>query len=62
MTIRKMGHLNPRIKLMIDLQKAFRVVHSKYAVYADSEANLHFTDAERRAMNDKELVKKNLTN
>jgi len=49
-TIRNMGKLNPRIKLMMDLQKSFRAVHNKYAIYADSEANLHFTDEQRRAM------------
>ena len=60
-TIRNMGRLNPRIKLMMDLQKSFRNVHSKYAVFADSEANLHISDAERRTMNEKELRKKNIT-
>ena len=54
-----MGRLNPRIKLMIDLQKSFTNVHSKYAVFADSESNLHFSDAERRSMNEKELRRKN---
>ena len=61
-TVRNMGRLNPRIKLMTDLQKSFRDVYGKYAVFADSEANLHITDAERRAMNEKELRRKNLTN
>ena len=61
-TVRNMGRLNPRIKLMMDLQKSFRDVHKKYAVYADSEANLHIADADRRVMKVKELRSKNMTN
>ena len=54
-TVRNMGRLNPRIRLMMDLQKSFRGVHKKYAVFADSEANLHIPDAERRVMKVKDL-------
>ena len=52
-----MGHLNPKIKLMIELQKCFRGVHDKYAIYADTLKTCHLSDAERRQMNPEELLK-----
>lgn len=36
-TIREMGKLNPKIKLMMELQKGFKRVHETYAVYVDCD-------------------------
>jgi hypothetical protein len=49
-TIRNMGRLNPKIKLMVSLQKEFRRVHETYAVYADTESNFNLNDEERRKL------------
>ena len=49
-TIRNMGKLNPRINMMEELQKSFKSVHNNFAVYVDTESNVHLSEAERRAM------------
>ena len=54
-TIRNMGRLNPKIKLMVDLQKEFRRVHETYAVYADTESNMNLSDEERRKLSFSDL-------
>lgn len=43
--IRNMGRLNPKVKIILQLQDSFARVHDEYAVYADTESNLHLTDA-----------------
>ena len=53
--IRDMGRLNPKIKLIIELQNAFCEVHDKYGMYVDTEANVHLSDDERRKMSSFEL-------
>ena len=54
-TIRNMGRLNPKIKLMVDLQKEFRRVLETYAVYADTESNMNLSDEERRKLSFSDL-------
>ena len=39
-----MGRLNPKIKLIIELQKEICEVHDNYGMYVDTEANNHLTD------------------
>mmetsp|Transcript_30965 Transcript_30965/g.38295 ORF Transcript_30965/g.38295 Transcript_30965/m.38295 type:complete len:125 (-) Transcript_30965:534-908(-) len=43
-TVRNMGRLNPKIKLMLNLQTAFKRVHDKYAVYVDCAESMDLTD------------------
>ena len=59
-TVRNMGRLNPKIKLMVKLQKAYKQIHEKYSVYADTEQSLEIPDAERRQMKHIKLQQMNL--
>lgn len=38
-----MGQLNPKITLMIELQKGSKYVNEKYAVYVDSDKSIDKT-------------------
>ena len=58
--LRQMGRLNPKIKLIVQLQNQFKKVHEKYARYADTENNITLTDEERKSMKPEELDIKNL--
>lgn len=55
-----MGRLNPKIKLIVQLQNMFKNVHEKYARYADTENNITLTDEERKSMKPEELDIRNL--
>ena len=50
-----MGKLNPKIKLMLELRRAFIQVAERYACYADTSGTIQLTDEERRAMKFAEL-------
>lgn len=41
---RDLGKMNPKIKLMNELSKGFKAVHDKYAIYVDTDSNIHLTD------------------
>ena len=47
-TVRQMGKLNPKIKLMMSLQQNFIKVRDIYAFYVDSSETLDLTDEKRR--------------
>ena len=51
-----MGKLHPKIALMLELQKGFMAVNEKYAIYADTESNIHLSDEERKKMSYEELL------
>ena len=44
-TVRSMGKLNPKIKLMTQLQIYFKAVHEKYAVYVDTVEMMQMNEA-----------------
>ena len=50
-----MGRLNHKIKLMVQLQKMFKDVHEKYALYADTVSTITMDDSKRRSMKNSEL-------
>ena len=50
-----MGRLNPKIKLIVQLQDQFKRVHDKYARFADTEHNIGYSDEQRKAMQPAEL-------
>ena len=54
-----MGRLNPKIKLILELQDKFKAVHDRYARFADTENNIGFSEQERRNMEWDELDKIN---
>ena len=47
-TVRQMGKLNPKIKLMMSLQQNFTKVRDIYAFYVDSSETIDLTDEKRR--------------
>lgn len=47
LTIRNMGRMNAKIKLITELQRLFRGVSGKYALFVDTESNMHLTHEER---------------
>jgi len=50
-----MGRLNHKIKLMVQLQKMFKDVHEKYALYADTVSTISMDEVERRSTNNAKL-------
>lgn len=43
-TVRQMGKLNPKIRLMMELQKGFVEVHEKYAMFVDTRDSIHMSN------------------
>ena len=48
--------------MMEELQRMFKSVHNTFAVYVDTESNIHLSEAERRAMPLDELRMLNTNN
>ena len=44
-TVRSMGKLNPKIKLMTQLQIFFKAIHERYAVYVDTTESMSMNEA-----------------
>ena len=54
--IESVSKLNPRIELLLTVQKYASVVNKGNAKYADTTSNLHLTHKERTKMNYDELM------
>lgn len=49
-TVRAMGKINPKIKLMMELLKGFKQVHEKYAIYVDCVESIGMTQQQRKGI------------
>ena len=60
--LRKMGRLNPKIKLILQLQDKFKEVHDRFARFADTENNIGLSEQQRKNMEILELDEINQQN
>lgn len=53
--IRNMGRLNPKVKLITNLQDQFAHVHDQYAIYVDTDETIKISMEERKNMEKEDL-------